>query len=280
MSHTLRRVAVRTIKPLVSDRTWQRLKARGGAPAGQVLTPQQERRRRLRQMDLTELAQEFGTDKWGTHRYTPHYQRHLEHLRDEPFTLLEIGIGGYRRKGQGGASLRMWKHFFRRAQILGLDIQDKSFVDAPRIRTYKGSQTDADLLRKIVADAGGLQVVIDDGSHRPEHIRETFKVLFPLLHDGGVYAIEDTQTSYWPEWGGSEDRHDPTTTMALVKDLLDGLNFEEYVDESYEPTYTDLHVKSVHCYHNLVVIEKGDNREGTNRRQVLRARYEGAPAGS
>ncbi|UUZ57759.1 hypothetical protein [Nocardioides sp. B-3] len=27
-------------------------------------------------LDLTELAVEFGTDKWGVHRYTPHYQRH------------------------------------------------------------------------------------------------------------------------------------------------------------------------------------------------------------
>jgi demethylmacrocin O-methyltransferase len=134
------------------------------------------------------------------------------------------------------------------------------------------------VLRKIFDEAGEIKVVIDDGSHRPEHIRETFRILFPLLADDGFYAIEDTQTSYWPEFGGSEDRHDTSTTMALVKDLLDGLNFEEYVDESYQPTYTDLHVKSVHCYHNLVVIEKGDNREGTNRRKALRSRYESTPS--
>jgi hypothetical protein len=34
----------------------------------------------------------------------------------------------------------------------------------------------------------------------------------------------------------------------------------------------------VHCYHNLVIIEKGDNQEGTNRRQVLRRRYEDTDA--
>lgn len=290
MSNALRRVAVRTVKPLVGESTWQRLRSRAGrgtrgkAARKRNLTPQQrerqERRERLRAMNLTELAVHFGTDKWGTHRYTPHYQRHLEHLRGEEFTLLEIGIGGYSKVGKGGASLRMWKHFFPRAQVLGLDIADKSFVDAPRIRTYQGSQVDEAVLRRIFDDAGEIKVVIDDGSHRPEHIRETFRMVFPLLPDDGIYAIEDTQTSYWPEWGGSEDRHDPTTTMALVKDLVDGLNFEEYVDESYEPTYTDLHVKAVHVYHNLVVIEKGDNREGTNRRKVLRARYQNASVGS
>jgi demethylmacrocin O-methyltransferase len=272
---TLRRAAVLTVKPLVSDAAWQRLRSAGRTTPAAGPPPEPPRWQVLQQMSLTELAQEFRTDKWGTHRYTPHYERHLAHLRDEEFTMLEIGIGGYARERQGGASLRMWKHYFRRAQVLGLDIADKSFVDQKRIRTYQGSQADEALLHRIAEEAGELKVVVDDGSHRPEHIRATFRVLFPLLADGGVYAIEDTQTSYWPEWGGSEDRHDPTTTMALVKDLLDGLNFEEFVDESYQPSYTDLHVVGVHAYHNLVIIEKGDNREGTNRRRVLRRRYEG-----
>ncbi len=176
-------------------------------------------------------------------------------------------------QAQGGASLRMWKHFFPRAQIVGLDIQDKSFVEARRIRTYQGSQVDGDLLRRVVDETGPIEVVIDDGSHRPEHILETFRILFPLLADGGIYAIEDTQTSYWPEFGGSEDLDAPDTTMALVKALIDGLNYEEFVDESYEPTYTDLNIVAVHCYHNLVVVEKGENREGTNRQRVLKKRY-------
>ena len=30
---------------------------------------------------------------------------------------------------------------------------------------------------------------------------------------------------------------------------------------------------AVHCYHNLVVIEKGDNREGSNKRQANRTWY-------
>ena len=224
-------------------------------------------------MNLTELAQEFGTDKWGVHRYTPHYERHLEDLRNERFTLLEIGIGGYQRRRRGGNSLRMWKHFFPRAQIVGLDIQDKSFAEAPRIRTYQGSQVDPEILDRIVQEAEDLRVVIDDGSHRSEHVRETFRLLFPRLPDGAIYAIEDTQTSYWPERGGSDDLDARTTSMALVKELVDGLNHEEFVDESYVPTYSDKNVVAVHCYHNLVVIEKGPNAEGSNKRGVLKRRY-------
>lgn len=237
----------------------------------------QERRQRLLAADLTDLAVEFGTDKWGIHKYTPHYQRHLEHLRGEEFVLLELGVGGYKRKRRSGASLKMWKWFFPHARILGLDIEDKSFVDRGPIRTFMGDQTDPEVLQRIIDEEGAPLVVIDDGSHVPEHIRTSFGYLFPRLPDGAIYCIEDTQTSYWPEWGGQEDPRAPGTTMDLVKDLIDGLNHEEFVLPDYQPSYTDRHVRAVHCYHNLVVIEKGDNVEGTNKFSVLKKRYSGEP---
>jgi len=224
-------------------------------------------------MDLTELAQEFGSDKWGVHRYTPHYQRHFAHLRDREMLVLELGIGGYAREQQGGASLKMWKWFFPRAQVVGVDIQDKSFVNEPRIRAFEGSQVDRRLMRRIVHRFGNPTIVIDDGSHRPPHVIKSFQILFPMLADGGLYVIEDIQTSYWPAWKGSLDPDDPRTSMAMVKRLLDGLNHEEFLDESYDPSYTDLHVVAVHCYHNLVVIEKGDNREGSNKRAANQKWY-------
>ncbi|MBW9204487.1 hypothetical protein KV097_00910 [Mumia sp. zg.B17] len=272
MSHAARSFAVRRIKPLVSDAAWARLRDPLGRRAARGPAAK-SRTEHLAEMDLTQLAKHFRTDKWGNHRYTPHYEYHFAPLRDEKINVLEIGIGGYAREGRGGKSLRMWKHFFRNAQIVGLDIADKSFVDAERITTYRGSQTDPEVLQRIIDEVGELTIIIDDGSHRSEHVRASFAYLFPRLADGGFYAIEDTQTSYWPERGGSEDLDDPTTTMALVKSLVDGLNHEEFVDEAYEPSYTDRHVVAVHCYHNLVIIEKGDNLEGTRRRAILRARY-------
>jgi demethylmacrocin O-methyltransferase len=267
----LKTIAVRWVKPVLSDGAWQRLRRLGDQATDVV--DERKRQRRLAAMSLTELGREFGTDKVGLHHYTQHYERHLRHLRDESFTLLEIGIGGYEKQLKGGHSLRMWKQFFPRAQIVGLDIHDKSFAQEDRIRTYQGSQVDPAVLDRIVKDAHDLRVVIDDGSHECEHVRETFRLLFPRLPDGAIYCIEDTQTSYWPERGGSADLDAKTTSMALVKELVDGLNYEEFIDDDYEPTYTDLNVVAVHCYHNLVVIEKGTNVEGTNRVNVRR-RYE------
>jgi hypothetical protein len=224
-------------------------------------------------MNLTELAEEFGSDKWGVHRYTPHYEHHFAPLRDEATAVLELGIGGYSREEEGGASLRMWKWFFPHAQIVGVDIQDKAFVDEPRIASFQGRQTDRRLMRRIVARHGRPSIVIDDGSHRPKHVVKSFEVLFPLLADNGLYVIEDIQTSYWPQWGGSLDPDAPGTSMALVRRLLDGLNHEEFLDPDYQPSYTDRHVAAVHCYHNLVVIQKGDNREGSNKRTANKKWY-------
>jgi hypothetical protein len=229
--------------------------------------------RRYGSKTLSELAQEFGSDKWGAHRYTPHYERHFAHLRDRDMLILELGIGGYARERQGGASLRMWKWFFPRARVVGVDIQDKSFVNEQRIRSVKGSQTDRRLMRRIVKRFGAPTIVIDDGSHLPPDVIQSFQILFPMLEDGGIYVIEDVQTSYWPAWKGSLDLDDPSTSMGMVKRLLDGLNHEEFLDEGYEASYTDLHVVAVHCYHNLVVIEKGDNRQGSNKRSVNKKWY-------
>jgi hypothetical protein len=277
---TARSAARRFVKPVVGDRGWQAMRQADRKirrirreRARRLLAEEEARRWAETTKDLTALAKHFRTDKWGNHFYTPHYQWHFQHLREQPIRLLEIGIGGYARAGDGGASLRMWKHFFPNGQIVGLDIEDKSFVEEDRIKVYQGDQSDPELLTKIHEESGPFDIIIDDGSHRVAHVLPSFEALFPLLKDDGIYAIEDLQTSYWPEWGGSEDLNSTETSMALVKRLADGLNYEEFVDADYEPTYTDTHVVGVHCYHNLAFIRKGDNREGTRRRQILKHRY-------
>ena len=54
-----------------------------------------------------------------------------------------------------------------------------------------------DLLK--LQQKGPWNVVVDDGSHLPEHQLLTFRRLFPTLTPGGMYIIEGTETSYWKE---------------------------------------------------------------------------------
>jgi len=209
--------------------------------------------------NLKLLATLADTDKWNYHWYVQHYETHFHSIRNHKLNLLEIGIGGYDNPTLGGESLRMWKAYFPSAQIYGLDIEDKSSHAERRIKVFQGSQVDEELIKTISSSAGGFDIVVDDGSHRNEHVIRTFQILFPLLRVPGIYVIEDTQTSYWPSYGGG-DRSE-RTAMGFLKSLVDGLNYREFSADSYQPSYFDRHIVSVHFYHNLVFVYKGLNND-------------------
>jgi len=180
--------------------------------------------------DLNKLGRIYGTDKIGTHFYTPHYQTHLRRFKYKRINLLEIGVGGYENPYGGGRSLRMWKKYFPFGKIFSLDIYDKSALQENRIKIFKGSQVDKNFLDKVIEVTGEIDIIIDDGSHINEHVIETFNLLFPKLKDGGIYVIEDTQTSYWEDFGGdSADLNNPKTMMNYFKSLTDALNNQEFV---------------------------------------------------
>lgn len=212
--------------------------------------------------DLNKLGEYYQTDKTGGHFYTPHYMTHLSPFRNKRINLLEIGIGGYDDPQCGGNSLRMWKRYFPYGKIYGLDIYDKSALQESRIKTFKGSQVDKEFLNEVVNEIGEIDIIIDDGSHINEHVIETFNLLFPKLKDGGVYAIEDTQTSYWEEYGGDgTDLNNPKTMMNYFKSLIDTLNHQEFAKPGHQPSYFDKKIISMHFYHNMIFIYKGDNSE-------------------
>lgn len=214
--------------------------------------------------NLIALAELFGTDKWGSHWYAQHYQRHFEHLRLRKMVVMEIGVGGYDNPDAGGQSLRAWKWFFPNSLIVGIDIYEKRHEEE-RIRIFQGSQDDGAFLQRVVAEVGRPDIVIDDGSHISAHVIESFRVLFPLLQDNGIYVVEDTQSSYWPTWGGVlDDRNRLDTSMGFCKSLIDGLNYTEFLNEAYAPSYYDLNIIAMHFYHSMVFMQKGANDEKSN----------------
>jgi demethylmacrocin O-methyltransferase len=223
----------------------------------------------LYRKNIFKLSIIFGTDKQGEHHYSKHYQRHFESLRRKKLNILEIGIGGYENPRNGGESLRMWKAFFPNSYIFGIDIYDKKYHDEKRIKTFKGSQVDEVFLREIAEEIGPIDIIIDDGSHFNDHVITTFKILFPLLSPNGIYVVEDLQTSYWDEvlgvsWGGSSSLKASHTSMNFFKLLVDGLNYEEFTINDYSATYFDKNIISMHFYHNLLFVYKGQNNEGSN----------------
>jgi demethylmacrocin O-methyltransferase len=215
--------------------------------------------------NLCKLARIYRSDKVTGHNYAPHYQNHLRKFKNKRISLLEIGVGGYNDPNLGGNSLRLWKRYFPLGKIFSLDLHDKSALEEKRIKIFCGSQADNDFLTRVSSEIGNLDIIIDDGSHYNDHVIDTFKLLFPKLKDGGIYIVEDTQTSYWENYrGDSKDLENPKTMMNYFKRLTDCLNYSEFLQKDYVPTYFDRKIISMHFYHNLIFIYKGNNNEKSN----------------
>jgi hypothetical protein len=152
--------------------------------------------------ELCALALKYRSDKCPEilHGYTPYYHSLFKNNREEVRKVLEIGIGtpstmqvdGYK----AGASLFMWKDYFPKAMIYGVDILDEAMVNEFRIQSYKCDQSKREELIELAKKLGGnFDLIIDDGSHNPKDQMLTALVLIPLLKPGGYYVIEDARAA-------------------------------------------------------------------------------------
>ena len=185
--------------------------------------------------------------KW-TH-YLDIYQQHFARFVGTDFKMLEIGVFM-------GGSLEMWRNYFGpAATIFGIDIEPKcsGYVSPPN-QVRIGSQADASFLQGVVGDMGGVDLVLDDGSHYAAHQRKSFEVLFPLLNDGGLYVIEDTHTAYWPGHHEGGYRRGGTA-IELAKRLVDDMH-GHYHTKAEMASAASQWIPAVHFYDSIIIIEK------------------------
>jgi hypothetical protein len=204
-------------------------------------------------MTLDQIAIECGTDKASNgHNYTPIYERHISHLRNESFSLLEVGVGGYEYPDRGGQSIRMWERYFPKAQIYCADVHAKhlNFDRATFIHAGQDSKELAQSARIIQPLA-----IIDDASHINDLTIQTFKNLWPTLAPGGFYIIEDLHTAYWPEeYNGQNDlctTH--KSVMGFLFELQQDLNAEWTIPAS-KRIFPG--IESITMYKSIAIIKK------------------------
>jgi len=185
--------------------------------------------------------------KW--HHYLEIYERHLGEFRGRDVRILEIGV--FR-----GGSLELWREYFgERARIFGIDINpDCAKFDGIAGNVRIGSQADADFLRSVVEEMGGVDIVIDDGSHDSIHIKKSFDVLFPLLSDGGCYIAEDLHCAYWPAFSGGY--RVPWSFINVSKKMIDDIH-HWYHNKGERNASTKGILKALHFYDSVIVFEKG-----------------------
>lgn len=220
---------------------------------------------------LHQLLQRFGSDKHrlGFHQYGPTYEALFRRLKYRRVKLLEIGIGGD-VDDIGGRSLLAWQAYFPFGVIVGCDYQDRRALATWHTRIYCCNQGSSEDLTELQMREGPFDVIIDDGSHLNAHQILTFRTLFDSLKDGGLYIIEDVQTSFWPEavgtvrWDGAHatDASFPATCMGHFLEMAKYLNHAEFLqppDINSPFVQFMMRIKRIAFEHNLIAVFKGRN---------------------
>lgn len=222
-------------------------------------------------MNLSKLAKKYKSDKYGSHFYTPIYQKYMQPKKNKKINIFEIGIGGLEPKvgysglKTGGESLKMWRDYFKKGKVIGLDIVKKNLNLGKRVEIFHGSQNDNTILDKIIKKYKKFDFIVDDGSHRYKDIKYSFEYLLYSLKDGGYYFIEDSQSSYIREFGGDgANLENQRTAINYFKKIIDKINHKEIENPYYKTGFIDKNITEIHFYHNLIVLKKDKNLEESN----------------
>ncbi len=177
---------------------------------------------------LAELCGEHRTDKCEYHHnYVSFYEILFAPIRDQAERVLEIGV-------LNGDSVRLWRDFFPRAEIFGIDIIDTSQHETERIHTFIADQANREQLQRFVDTHGsGFDIIVDDGGHTMEQQQTSFGFLFPHVRPGGIYIIEDIHTSFPDRYSGfgvNEGGSNSTFTM-ITRFIREGQFRSAYLTE-------------------------------------------------
>lgn len=194
---------------------------------------------------LTDLGLHYGTDKATVHRYTDYYEKLFKGWRSKPVKILEIGVAG-------GESIKMWAEFFynNESRIYGVEIENRPLPEFDdRTQIFITDATSPNAVYDITNATGKLDVVIDDGSHRSDHLKASLSLWWPHVKPGGCMIFEDLHAQYSYPW---TDAGEVKFTDTLLP-WIDRVN-ENGKDQCAVPTDGD--VEEIVFRKSLLVIKK------------------------
>ena len=205
-----------------------------------------------------EIGKKHGTDKVSLHNYHEIYPQYIEKYYTSGGGMIEIGL-------KEGASLKLWLELFPNMHIYGLDINPgESIQKHKRYTIIKTDQSiQLDLNNASAKIEHPIWFINDDGSHIPEHQLLTFNTLFPKLEVGGVYIIEDIETSYWTKHGlyGYVTRYGlghPKSIIEIFKKSIDGVNHRYLLNPDFGVVKYQKQFHSITFAQNCIIIVKGE----------------------
>lgn len=164
-----------------------------------------------------------GADKILIHQYDQVYGRALaDYANTGSFAMVEIGYGA-------GAGVDFWHTLFPHLYHYCFDLDHGDWSDEKTSILRVDQSKPEDLERALVTVCHPISLIVDDGSHHPDHQLLSFSTLFQsLLQPGGLYILEDVETSYWrrgrlyqnPFSYGLGNRHSAIEAFKILADYV------------------------------------------------------------
>lgn len=133
----------------------------------------------------------YDTSVVDLHNYIPTYETLFYTMKNESINLLEIGI-------YHGGSLKLWRDYFTKANIIGIDIvyteTARNTLANTNVSVFLSDSTDSnsDVLTNKIKDME-FDIIIDDGCHSFDSQYKTLLNYWGKLKTGGIYIIEDIE---------------------------------------------------------------------------------------
>ena len=125
------------------------------------------------------------SDKGTVHSYISYYEESLKLYRHTAEKVLEIGV-------LDGGSTRLWKNYFDKAFIVGIDISEHQQKEEDRITYIKGDGYEFQYLDLFFDEE--FDVIIDDGPHTLKSQLYFILHWYSKLKPGGLMVVEDIQS--------------------------------------------------------------------------------------
>lgn len=142
---------------------------------------------------LEDLAYAAGTDKsHDDHKYVDTYAALFDPIRHAVRNVTEVGIAA-------GQSLQMWHSYFPNALIWGLDIAIRPSAvtrtrNLSRVSMRRCNSQNPSSVMRLGWSLRSMDLIIDDGDHKPRSNEATLLLLWPYVREGGYYVTEDVAT--------------------------------------------------------------------------------------
>lgn len=205
---------------------------------------------------LSDISKKYPTDKDFEHNYyNLVYEKYFNPLKDSAKKICEIGIGGFSKElgWEPGNSLKVWRDYFKNAEILGLDIVKHDLTDNERITLDYIDQSNLEMVKEYSSKINEYDIILDDGSHNVYDQTITLVYFLKSLKSGGIYVLEDLHSSIEVNdphktkiWGWGEPGF--ITPLEMLKHFNEtGEIINDYLTED-EMNYLKENIKSVEIF--------------------------------